>query len=67
MGKADAMAACAPRIAQLRDAVKEGKGVSVRLLNYKKDGTPFWNFLSIGALSGLAGRTLPRRCIEACQ
>lgn len=28
--------------------MKEGKGVSVRLLNYKKDGTPFWNFLSIG-------------------
>ena len=37
------------RCLQLRDAVRDGVGCSVRLLNYKKDGTPFWNFLTIGA------------------
>ena len=33
--------------AQLREAVAEAKACSVELLNYRKDGTPFWNALSI--------------------
>lgn len=32
---------------KIRDAVKEKKAVSVRLLNYRKDGTPFWNYLTV--------------------
>ena len=31
----------------IRDAVKHGKICSVRLLNYRKDGTPFWNLLTV--------------------
>uniref|UniRef100_A0A126WYN5 non-specific serine/threonine protein kinase n=1 Tax=Heterochlamydomonas inaequalis TaxID=179866 RepID=A0A126WYN5_9CHLO len=34
-------------VQKVRDAVKQGKPVSVRLLNYRKDGTPFWNLLTV--------------------
>ena len=34
---------------QVGEAGKDGRGCSARLLNYRKDGTPFWNFLTIGA------------------
>ncbi|HEX4613360.1 MAG TPA: PAS domain S-box protein [Urbifossiella sp.] len=33
--------------AALRDAVAAGRAYSVELLNYRKDGTPFWNALSV--------------------
>lgn len=28
-------------------AIKAGKPISLRLLNYRKDGSTFWNFLTI--------------------
>src|ERR1035437_7622210 len=31
----------------LRAAIREKREVTVQLLNYRKDGTPFWNRLSI--------------------
>ena len=34
-------------VAIIRDAVKKGEGCSVRLLNYRRDGTPFWNLLTM--------------------
>lgn len=34
-------------VAEIRDAVSEGRECVVELLNYRKDGTPFWNRLSI--------------------
>lgn len=34
-------------MAIIRDAVKKGEGCSVRLLNYRRDGTPFWNLLTM--------------------
>jgi phototropin len=34
-------------VVKIRDAVKNGRSQSVRLLNYKKDGTPFWNLLTV--------------------
>lgn len=34
-------------VAKIRDAVKHGKLCSVRLLNYRKDGSPFWNLLTV--------------------
>jgi len=34
-------------VKKISDAVHHGQSVSVRLLNYRKDGTPFWNFLTI--------------------
>jgi PAS domain-containing protein len=34
-------------VAKLRTAIKAGEPVSCRLLNYRKDGTPFWNLLTM--------------------
>ena len=34
-------------VRELREAIKRGDRWSVRLLNYKKDGTPFWNYLVV--------------------
>mmetsp|Transcript_42514 Transcript_42514/g.127483 ORF Transcript_42514/g.127483 Transcript_42514/m.127483 type:complete len:506 (+) Transcript_42514:337-1854(+) len=34
-------------VQKLRDAIKKQEAVSVRLLNYRKDGTPFWNLLTM--------------------
>lgn len=34
-------------VAKIREAIKKGEPVSVRLLNYRKDGTPFWNLLTM--------------------
>ena len=31
----------------IRDAVRRGEGITVKLLNYKKDRTVFWNLLCI--------------------
>lgn len=34
-------------VAIIRDSVKHGTSCSVRLLNYRKDGSPFWNLLTM--------------------
>jgi PAS domain S-box-containing protein len=34
-------------VARVREAIREGKACTVDLLNYRKDGTTFWNELSI--------------------
>uniref|UniRef100_A0A126WXD7 non-specific serine/threonine protein kinase n=1 Tax=Brachiomonas submarina TaxID=327064 RepID=A0A126WXD7_9CHLO len=34
-------------VLKIREGIKKGEGVSVRLLNYRKDGTPFWNLLTV--------------------
>lgn len=34
-------------MAALGQAVAEGESTSVEILNYKKDGTPFWNWVRI--------------------
>nr|BAP74418.1 phototropin 2 [Vallisneria gigantea] len=34
-------------VQKIREAVKTGKSYCGRLLNYKKNGTPFWNLLTI--------------------
>mmetsp|Transcript_309 Transcript_309/g.698 ORF Transcript_309/g.698 Transcript_309/m.698 type:complete len:736 (-) Transcript_309:537-2744(-) len=41
---------------KIRQAVKTGSTVSVRLLNYRKDGTPFWNFLTVAPVKTAEGR-----------
>jgi PAS domain S-box-containing protein len=41
---------CVETVQQIRKAVSEGEDVNVTLLNYKADGTPFWNRLFIAAL-----------------
>ena len=42
-------------VAELRAAVAERRECAVRILNYKKDGTPFWNMLTLAAMRDAAG------------
>lgn len=41
---------------KIRDALAKGDGVSVRLLNYRKDGSPFWNLLTMTPIKTEDGR-----------
>eukprot|EP01026_Neomeris_dumetosa_P039897 TRINITY_DN3287_c0_g1_i8.p1 TRINITY_DN3287_c0_g1~~TRINITY_DN3287_c0_g1_i8.p1 ORF type:complete len:630 (+),score=89.98 TRINITY_DN3287_c0_g1_i8:172-2061(+) len=43
-------------VTQLRDAIKEGQEITVQILNYKKDGTPFWNMLSVSPMNDIDGK-----------
>jgi PAS domain S-box-containing protein len=45
-------------VAELRDAVSERRAVSVELLNYKRDGTPFWNACFLGPVFDTDGKLL---------
>ncbi|XVE49648.1 hypothetical protein DITRI_Ditri01bG0098600 [Diplodiscus trichospermus] len=45
-------------VAKIRDAVKNGKSYCGRLLNYKKDGTPFWNLLTVTPIKDDKGKTI---------
>jgi PAS domain-containing protein len=43
-------------VALIRDSIKNGKDISVNLLNYKADATPFWNQFFIAALRNRTGK-----------
>nr|AML76557.1 putative LOV domain-containing protein [Alternanthera sessilis] len=43
---------------KIREALKEGGSYCGRLLNYKKDGTPFWNLLTIAPIKDETGKVL---------
>nr|AML77700.1 putative LOV domain-containing protein [Exacum affine] len=43
---------------KIRNAVRTGTSYSGRLLNYKKDGTPFWNLLTVTPIKDDKGRTI---------
>nr|AML79601.1 putative LOV domain-containing protein [Oenothera grandiflora] len=45
-------------VAKIRNAVNIGKGYCGRLLNYKKDGTPFWNLFTLTPIKDDKGRTI---------
>jgi PAS domain S-box-containing protein len=45
-------------VAELRQAVAEARAVAVDLLNYKADGTPFWNALFFGPIFDQEGTLL---------
>nr|AML78800.1 putative LOV domain-containing protein [Linum strictum] len=45
-------------VGKIRDAVKNGASYSGRLLNYKKDGTPFWNLLTVTPIKDDLGNTI---------
>ncbi|XP_078438276.1 phototropin-2-like isoform X2 [Wolffia australiana] len=45
-------------VAKIRDAVKTGKSYCGRLLNYKKDGTPFWNLLTVTPIRDDKGKVI---------
>jgi len=43
-------------IATLRRAVADGEDLTIDILNYRKDGTTFWNALSLSPVHGKTGR-----------
>ncbi|GKU96141.1 hypothetical protein SLEP1_g9412 [Rubroshorea leprosula] len=45
-------------VAKIRDAVKNGRSYCGRLLNYKKDGTPFWNLLTVTPIKDGNGKAI---------
>jgi PAS domain S-box-containing protein len=45
-------------VRQIREALAERRPVAVEILNYRKDGTPFWNALFIGPIFGPDGELL---------
>ncbi|KAJ4833984.1 Phototropin-1 [Turnera subulata] len=45
-------------VAKIREALEKGTTYCGRLLNYKKDGTPFWNLLTIAPIKDDDGKVL---------
>ncbi|KAF3787275.1 Phototropin-1 [Nymphaea thermarum] len=45
-------------VAKIRTALQTGTSYCGRLLNYKKDGTPFWNLLTISPIKDETGKIL---------
>ncbi|CAN6275444.1 unnamed protein product [Urochloa humidicola] len=45
-------------VAKIRDAVREGRSFCGRLLNYRKDGTPFWNLLTVTPIRDDSGKVI---------
>jgi PAS domain S-box-containing protein len=43
-------------VREMRHAIRQGRDCAVELLNYRKDGTPFWNNLTIVPVKDEAGR-----------
>ncbi|XP_022146191.1 phototropin-1 isoform X2 [Momordica charantia] len=45
-------------VAKIREALQAGTSYCGRLLNYKKDGTPYWNLLTISPIKDDDGKVL---------
>lgn len=45
----------ADTVTEIRNAIAQGRECTVEILNYRKDGTPFWNRLSITPVKDEAG------------
>ncbi|KAL8117100.1 hypothetical protein AgCh_015127 [Apium graveolens] len=45
-------------VAKIRNAVEKGTSYCGRLFNYKKNGTPFWNLLTITPIKDDSGNTI---------
>ncbi|KAK3206126.1 hypothetical protein Dsin_020172 [Dipteronia sinensis] len=45
-------------VARIRESLQVGQTYCGRLLNYKKDGTPFWNLLTIAPIKDEEGKIL---------
>jgi len=43
-------------IAEMREAIGAGRSVAAEVLNYKRDGTPFWNAVFIGPVFDQTGK-----------
>ncbi|WP_225421631.1 PAS domain-containing protein [Sphingomonas parva] len=46
------------QVRELREAVKNEDAISIEILNYKRDGTPFWNAVFIGPVFDTDGQLL---------
>ena len=42
-------------IAVIKEAIKTGSEATVRILNYRKGGEPFWNMLTIAPMADVDG------------
>lgn len=45
-------------VERMRQAIRAGEPVECELFNYRKDGTPFWNGMTINPVRDAAGNTL---------
>ncbi|KAI3682420.1 hypothetical protein L1987_82392 [Smallanthus sonchifolius] len=45
-------------VAKIREALQKGETYCGRLLNYKKDGSPFWNLLTVSPIKDDSGNIL---------
>ncbi|WP_297510803.1 histidine kinase famiy protein [uncultured Caulobacter sp.] len=45
-------------VAEIREAVEKVEAISVEILNYKRDGTPFWNAVFLGPVFDTKGELL---------
>ncbi|KAL8260434.1 hypothetical protein R6Q59_028387 [Mikania micrantha] len=45
-------------VAKIREALQKGSTYCGRLLNYKKDGSPFWNLLTVSPIKDESGNIL---------
>lgn len=45
-------------VAELRDAIERRQSIALEILNYKRDGTPFWNAVFIGPVYDTSGNLL---------
>jgi PAS domain S-box-containing protein len=45
-------------VAELRDAVENRRSIAVEILNYRRDGSPFWNAVFIGPVYDVQGKLL---------
>lgn len=45
-------------VAKIRDAIRKGNSYCGKLLNYKKNGTPFWNLLTVGPVKDSHGNII---------
>ncbi|MTI42054.1 PAS domain S-box-containing protein [Roseibium hamelinense] len=47
---------CAETIAQIRQSLNEDQAIDVEILNYRRDGSEFWNALSLSPIRDETGR-----------
>ncbi len=45
-------------VQQLREAVAEGRATALEILNYRRDGTPFWNAVFMGPVHNPEGEII---------
>ncbi|XP_031489136.1 phototropin-2-like isoform X1 [Nymphaea colorata] len=45
-------------VSKIKEALRTGRSYCGRLLNYKKDGTPFWNLLTITPIKDDSGKVI---------